>query len=896
MSFTPGARIGPFEVAAQIGEGGMGEVYQATDTNLKRAVAIKVLPALVAADAERLARFQREAEVLAALNHPNIAQIHGLEKSAGVTALVMELVEGPTLADRIARGAIPLDEALSIATQIAEALGAAHEQGIVHRDLKPANVKVRPDGTVKVLDFGLAKAMEPAPAAATWHAGGLQDVARTQSPTITSPAMTQMGVILGTAAYMAPEQASGKSVDKRADIWAFGVVVWEMLTGKQMFEGETISHVLAGVLTKEPELAAVPPRVRHLLTRCLEKDPRRRLRDIGDAMSLVLQPAAPATGDAAGQPTVTGARRWVVVGGWVAAGLLAVSLAVVTRSSRAATSEADPAIVRFQIPRVAEVYNRTTTAFAVSPDGLTLAHYGVGADGLQTLFVRTLATGEAREIQGASTAAPQAESLFWSADSRYLMRGSATGAEVFDVSSGTARTLCDCRFAGGSWNREGVILLGAFGNAREGISRLSGSDRTPVPVTTVDASKGEHDTFPAFLPDGRQFLFTRSNQAGDVATYVGTLDGDVPKRIADGSRRTLVPAASGRSAYLLGIDATGLVAQPFDLGAMTVTAAPTTVVAGAVAASASENGVLATSGPGSRPRTVPTWFDRQGRSLGPVGDSGLIESIALSRDGRKLAVAEGGDVREQGEIWLRDLVNGARTRLTFNRGGTPIWSPDGITIAFNSRRDGVNRPFQKPADGTGSEGPLFPFDGNAWANDWSSDGRWVIYSTPSSGNIGNDLWAVPMTSESEGKPVPYIVAPGLQQQAQFSPDGRFVAYASDQSGTWEIYVQPFPNASDGKWLVSSGGGAEPRWSRDGKELFYFSGQTLMVVPISMRPTFSSGSPAALFAAPVQAGYTSDSHRWQLAPDSKRFLLLANAGTDQAPPLDVVVNWPRLLKN
>ena len=886
MALTPGTRLGVYEVTAQIGEGGMGQVYRARDTKLDRDVAIKILPEAFARDADRLARFQREAKTLASLNHPNIAGIYGLEESGGMTALVMELVEGDDLSQRIGRGAIPLDEALPIAKQIAEALEAAHEQGIIHRDLKPANIKLRSDGTVKVLDFGLAKAVQAS-------GSGLQAPGElTQSPTITSPAMTQAGMILGTAGYMAPEQARGKTVDKRADIWAFGVVLFEVLTGARAFAGDDVSDVLASVLAREPDLTAVPPGVRHLLARCLEKDPRKRLRDIGDAMSLVHAAETSA-------PAVLRSRPWLSVGGWAVASVLAAAFAVVAWLRPGPIVDADPPMVRFQIERAPEVYNRTVTAFAVSPDGLMLAYYGAGSDGPQTLFVRTLATGEVRQVKASATATPLGNSLFWSPDSRQLVRGTATGGHVFDVSAGTVRPLCDCRYVGGSWNQEGAMLIGSSGNAPQGIRRLSQGDRSPVAVTTVDASRGEQDAWPAFLPDGRRFLFTRSTPGVGVATYVSTLDGEAPKRIADGSLRIFVPAAGARGPYLLGIDAAGLIAQPFDLNTMSVTGTAMTVVAGATAASASENGVLATSVLGSRPRTIPTWFDRKGTSLGQVGEAGFIESVALSPDGRKLAVAElsSGSGEGLADIWLQDLLSGARTRVTFNPGGnsTPVWAPDGTRIAFTSRRDGVSLPYQRAADGTGEEVPLFPYDRNAFANDWSSDGRWVIHSTPGPNNTGNRLWVVPMEGGAERKPVPYLVASAIQQQAQFSPDGRFVAYGSDQSGTWEIYVQPFPDASEGKWMVSSGGGVEPRWSRDGKELFYFSGQTLMAVPVSVRPTFSNGAPVALFDAPVQAGYTSDSHRWQLAPDGKRFLLLINAGKDQAPPLDVVVNWPALLR-
>jgi eukaryotic-like serine/threonine-protein kinase len=878
----------------------MGEVYRATDTALGRDVAIKVLPAAVAHDTERLARFDREARTLAALNHPNIAQIYGREDAGGVPALVMELVEGPTLADRIAQGRLPTDDALSIAKQMADALEAAHEQGIVHRDLKPANVKMRADGTVKVLDFGLAKAMEPASAHSASARQAEAGVAFSQAPTITSPAMTQLGLILGTAAYMAPEQASGRPVDKRADIWAFGVVLWEMVMGRQLFEGDTVSHVLAAVLTTEPDLTAVPPRVRPLLARCLEKDPKRRLRDIGDAISLVAG-AEPPAGVAAGPADGSRLPRWLTLGGWAVGGLAAV-LAGIAWLRPAPVLDAESPPVHFQIERTTDVYNRTSRAFAVSPDGLKLAYYGAGADGPQTLLVRTLATGEVRELSS-STAVPLPDSLFWSPDSRQLVRGTASGAQVFDVATGSTRPLCECRWIGGSWSREGTILLGGLGPG-SGIMRLSPGESAPVQITSGDAKKDERDGYPVALPDGKRFLFTRvvPGQGGAV-TYVGSLDGSAPKRVADGSRRAFMPAAAGRPAYLLGVVAEGVIAQPFDPDTASVTGPGVTVVASAVAVSASENGVLATSAEGSRPRTIPTWFDRKGASLGTVGTAALIDAIALSPDGQRLAISESEGERQgqralgprapRNDIWLHDLRSGARTRLTFGRGSSPVWSPDGRTVAYTGPQgSGV---YHRSVDGTGAESPMLPLTGPAWINDWSRDGRLVVYSTPGRDGVGNDLWSLSTEAGAQSKPVPYIVGPSLQQQAQLSPDGRFVAYGSDQAGGWEIFVQPFPNASDGKWMVSNNGGAEPRWSPDGKELHYFAGQTLMAVPVSLRPTFSAGVPAALFDAPVQAGNTNDSHRWLVAPDGKRFLLLVGDGKNQAEPLDVVVNWPALLR-
>ena len=884
MSLTPGTRLGPYEVRSSIGAGGMGEVFRATDTRLKREVAIKVLPRALASDAGRLARFQREAEVLASLNHPRIAAIYGLEEGDGLKALVLELVEGETLADRIARGAMPVDEALEVARQIADALDAAHEKGIVHRDLKPANVKLTADGQVKVLDFGLAKAMD-----ADSSADAVTGLS--MSPTMTSPAMTQMGMILGTAAYMSPEQARGRPVDARADIWAFGVVLYEMVTGAALFAGDTVTDVLAAVVTKEPDWSRVPAQLTALLKRCLEKDPKRRLRHIGD-LDLLLTPAAWAT------DAVAPARRVASAAGWVlAAALLAGLIAAIwLRPAPTPAAERDP--VRFRIERPPDVYNRTASAFAVSPNGELLAYYAAGADGPQTLFVRTLATGEARAVTGSATATPQANSLFWSPDSRQLVRGTAAGGQVFDIAGGTMRALCECRYAGGSWNRDGTILLGAFGRGvSRGIRRLAPGDRTPTEITVGDATREVVDEWPVFLPDGRRFLFTRSTPGMGDATYIGTLDGGEPVRIADGSRRVFVPAAGGRGAYLLGIDATGLVAQPFDPVSMRVTGAATMIIGGAMAVSASEQGVLATSVAGSRPLTMPTWFDRGGTSRGQVGQPGFIEAIALSSDGRKLATAQTSDGTTGAQVWVDDLGSGVRTRSTFSGRGnsTPVWSPSGTTLAFTSGRDGINLPYQRAADGTGGEGPLFAYDWHAWVNDWSRDGHWVIFSTPPRAREGsNDLWAVPMTGSAERKPVPYLVGPGTQQQAQFSPDGRFVVYGSDESGTFELYVQPFPDASAGKWLISNGGGSEPRWSRDGKELFYFAGQALMRVAVTLTPTFSAGSPTVLFEAPILPGYSQDSHRWQLAPDAQRFLLLADSGKGQGTPLDVIVNWTALL--
>ena len=869
MPLSPGSRIGSHVVLSLIGEGGMGEVYRARDTTLDREVAIKRLPDAVANAPERLARFEREAKALAALNHPNVAQIYAVESGT----IVMELVPGEPL-----RGPVPLETALDYARQIASALEAAHERGIVHRDLKPGNVMVTPDGVVKVLDFGLA-------------ARDTTDLQAdpNQSPTLTAPIST--GMILGTAAYMAPEQASGKPVDKRADIFAFGVVLWEMLTGRRMFEGETVSHVLAAVLTKEPDLAAVPARLRHLLSRCLEKDPKKRLRDIGDAMSLVL----PATTDAVAAAPHP-APRALSLGGWVTAAVIGAVALMAWPRSAAIVAPGLP-VARFSIPRTLDLYAQTASAFALSPDGLKLAYYDEAEDGRYALLVRTLATGEVSELAGASRVfGPRPDSLAWSPDSLQLARAIQGGATVIDVATGASRHLCDCRVVGLTWNQDGTILMGGFGTV-PGVRRASLGELEPVAVTTPRADRGEQDRWPVFLPDGRRFLFTRTS-TGVGAIYQGSLDGAEPRRLGDGSPRAIVAARDGGH-ILIGIDASGAWFRPFDIDSSTMTGAAQTLVAGAASISLSQNGVIASSVAGTRPRTIPTWFDRSGAAQGTVGTGGYFESVTLSRDGRVLAVAEGqSGAAGRHDIWALDAVTGVKNRLTFHDGNdsTPVLSPDRRTIIYSSIR-GRARLFQRSTDGTGDESPFFEHEGDLYANDWSNDGGSVLYSLGSAASTtANDLWVAPVVGGVVGKPVPYLVAPGRQQQGRFSPDGRFVAFGSDQSGAFEIYVQPFPDASRGKWMVSTGGGTEPRWSSDGKELFYFSGQALMAVPVNLSPTFSSGTPVKLFDAPIPAGYTNESDLWQVAPDGKRFLFLPLAGPQPGPPLEVIVNWAALLKN
>jgi len=745
LPLAPGSRIGSHVVLSLIGEGGMGEVYRARNTTLDRDVAIKRLPDAVASDRERLARFEREAKALAALNHPNVAQIYAVESGT----IVMELVPGAPLG-----GPLPLETALAYAQQIAAALEAAHERGLIHRDLKPGNITITPDGVVKVLDFGLA-ARDEARAEAD----------PSQSPTLTAP--ISAGLILGTAAYMAPEQAAGKPVDKRADIFAFGVVLWEMLTGRRLFEGETVSHVLAAVLTQEPDLSAVPPPVRHLLSRCLEKDPRKRLRDIGDAMSLVL----PADGPGAVAPVPS--QRWLPLAGWLTAAGVAV-LAMMAWPRPGGDAGHDAPAARFSIARGLDLYAQVASSFAVSPDGLRLAYIDQADDGRFGVFLRRLDTGEVQELPGSVRMfGSRPHSLTWSPDGRSLVRGLQASVVAVEVATGASRPLCECLATGAAWNRIDEILLGGFGLG-VGIRRVSPGGSAPVAVTTPDITSGEQDRWPVFLPDGQRFLFTRTTNGVDAA-YLGSLEGTAPRKIGDGSPRALVSLAGGRH-YLLGIDGSGASAWPFDVETASVTGPATTIVAGAAAVSATGSGVMAASAPGQRPLTIPTWYDRRGAVVGTIGSPGTYESVALSSDRRMLALAEGPPGRN--DFWTIDATTGIKTRLTFHEGNdsTPAWSPDGRRLVYTSVR-GWARLYQRLADGTGGEIPFLDLERDAYANDWSPDGRWVLYTLRGAASMAdNDLFAVPITNGEAGTPVPYLAGPGRQQQARFSPDGRFIVY------------------------------------------------------------------------------------------------------------------------
>jgi serine/threonine protein kinase len=887
MTLAPGVRVGHYEILAPIGAGGMGEVYRARDTRLKREVALKVLPDAFAGDTERMARFQREAEALAALNHPNIAQIYGVEERA----LAMELVEGKTLA-----GPLPLETALNYARQIASALEAAHEKGIIHRDLKPANIQVTPQGVVKVLDFGLA-------AIAQTSTGGASNSAN--SPTLTiSP--TIPGMILGTAAYMSPEQARGKPVDKRADIWAFGVVLYEMLTGQRLFEGETISDTLIEVATREPDWDRVPQKVRRLLRRCLEKDPKKRLRDIGDFESL-LEDAPP---EGSVPPTAPSRPRLGLV---IATALFAAVAAVVSFIHFQEKPPALPEPVRFQIP-VPPKNNFASGAF-VSPDGHRIAFVAAGQRGRNVLWIHSLDSLESRPLAGTEGA----YQMFWSPDSRFIAFIVPGKLKKVEASGGPPQTVCDVlgSWRGGGWSRDGVIAYGVVG---QGLMRIPEAGGAASPLTTLDSSRQEsHHSSPSFLPDGRHFIYLRaSTTVGKSGIYLGSLDSKPEQQgskrlVATNSSAAYAPSSDSGVGHLLFLREGSLMAQPFDarhleLAGEAVPIADGLPDSGPPLFSVSTTGVVAyrTGGVGA-PTTQLTWFDRAGKLLGTIGEPGQYNTVALSPDGTRVAVSRNdpqaagrgafGSAWGNTDIWLHEFLRGTSARFTFDPAldWMAVWSPDGSRIIFSSDRDGPSNLYQKVSNGAGNEEALLKSNEAKFSYDWSQDGRFLLYAVAGQ-KFG--IWALPLTGDDH-KPMPYLQTDAFQ--ARFSPDSRWIAYTSEESGKKEIYVQPFPVASGGRWMVSKGGGDQPRWRRDGKELFYISADSkLMSVEIAAAPgTFQAGIPKALFAAPIWGGGGGNAlTRYDVTADGKKFLINSlPTETAAAPssPITVVLNWQQTLQ-
>ena len=893
MSLTPGTRLGPYEVTAKIGEGGMGEVWQAHDTKLNRDVALKILPDAFADDPDRLARFTREAKLLASLDHPNIEGIYGIEESEGIKALVLEFVEGPTLADRIKQGPIPLDEALAIAKQIAEGLEAAHEQGIIHRDLKPANIKVKEDGTVKVLDFGLAKAVER---------GADSDRAQSDAPT---DAETRMGMVMGTDAYMSPEQARGLPVGRRADVWAFGAVLYEMLTGKQAFGADRTSEVLANVLGAEPDWRALPEetasRLRQVLRACLQRDLKQRLRDIGDVLLVmegVFETPTPRTSAANGRPHPVGWRRAMP---WVLAGVVVGGL-VVGLAAWSLTPQLRRLVTRFVVspPATAPMAPSTNHRdVVISPDGRQIVYVTVGG----RLHVRPVDQLESTRLGGVEGAS----NPFFSPDGRWVGFYSSGDGTLKKISilGGPPITLCELpsQLRGATWDRDDTIIF-AIAQLGSGLFEVPAVGGEPTVLTTPNIEQAELlHLWPAFLPGGQAVLFTIVGGAGDQASAIAVLD------LETGEQKGLVPggtnaryASTGHIVYAVQGALRGV---PFDLGRLEVRGDPVPVLegvmtkgVGAANFSLSADGSLVYISGGARGETAQllVWVNREGREE-PVGARPRDYFYPrISPDGTRVAL----DIRDEEEdIWIWDFARETLTRLTFDPGRDqyPVWTSNGERVIFSSFREEAANLFWKAADGTGTVERLLESPNDQRAYSISPDGRRLVFEETVP-ETGSDLATLSLGGERASATI--LQTAFNETNAEISPNGRWLAYQSDASGQPEVYVRPFPDVDEGRWLVSTGGGTRPLWAPDGRELFYFNRGAMMTVSFDedlTAPTFTARTPTILFEG--QYFDEPPGRTFDIDPDGRRFLMIrAGVQTDEAaspPELIVVENWFEELK-
>jgi serine/threonine protein kinase/Tol biopolymer transport system component len=892
-----GKTLAHYEITALLGRGGMGEVYRARDAKLGREVALKLLPESFTADPERLARFRREARVLASLQHPNIAGIFGIEDDAGRVFLTMELAEGTDLSERIARGPIAEDEVVDLARQLASGLEEAHEKGIVHRDLKPANVKIGEDGKVKILDFGLARAL-------TGETSAEEDIEN--SPTITA-AMTQGGMILGTAAYMSPEQARGRSVDRRADIWSFGVVLFEMLTGRRLFEGDTVSDTLASVLKDDVAWDQLPeetsPGMRRLLERCLERDPRRRLRDIGEARVFLEAAAADASllgsvasvvGSLPDDPDLgtTQRRRGALV--TVALALAAAVAGTLVGWQLVARPEAPPVYnMAMPVPPGA-VYNFSTARPGpprISPDG-SMVVFAVREGSSQTvLHLRRLADPHSTPLTGTE------EGLypFWSADSRTIGFGTVDGRlRRVPVAGGPPVTLCDAaNMKGATTNADGVVLFAPA--AGTGIQRVSSAGGTPVEITTVDQDAG-HDSHrhPRFLPDGEHFLYLARRTGGQIDEhdiYLASIDGGEPRLVL----RSQTQAEFSRG-HLLSVREGTLLATPFDPSSEEL-GEPIPLVEDVLVDTGAALGVFSANDDGGLVYMVRTggadrfleWVGLGDEPLGRVGDPGGLERPRVSPDGRQAVVEVYGDDPGEGDLWLVDLENGLRTRFTFEPGyeGAAEWTPDGTRVVYTAFADSVARIVVRPVEGTGDPSVLYEFEGDVAPTGVTPDGNTVLINQRNP-ETDYDVHSLPMDG---GTPTLLVETPLVDYSAAVSPDGRWMVYGSGQGSEWDVYVRPV-SGGERRWQINREPALYPFWGARGERIYYVltNGELRFVEVDGSSSTFRTGAPQRFAAvSPPGAGgvYVS------MHPDGERLLTVSGSvAANESSDLQLVTDWTR----
>ncbi len=872
MALTAGTRLGPYEIRDQIGAGGMGEVYRATDTRLDRTVAIKVLPEHLADDPQRRERFEREARAVSSLNHPHICALHDIGEQDGIHYLVMELVEGETLQQRLEKGRLSLDQALEYAIQIADALDKAHRQGVVHRDLKPGNIMLTKSGT-KLLDFGLAKLKG--------DAGGVSPLSQMPTQDLSQP-LTAEGTIIGTLQYMAPEQLEGQEADARTDIFAFGAVVYEMVAGRKAFEGRSQVSLMAAILEHTPvEMSSLqamtPPALDRIVKVCLEKDPEERWQTARDVARELKWASAPVT-EKPTAPLVAPVTQTSGRSGWAVAAIAAsAALALAVLYFRGPAPEVST--MRFHIPTA-------TTAqpadLNVSPDGRHVAFIAQGAASAEAVWVRTLDQFEARELPGTEGA----NEPFWSPDSRFVGFFADGKLKKIDIAGGPPQNLSDVLTAfpaGGTWSKEGTILFSSNHQGTYIIHSVADAGGLPEPVTRLDVERNEAaHGYPKFLPAGRHFLLNVGIGVADNI-HIGSLDSQDTVPLMENASM----AGYTDAGYVLFVRDQVLMAQPFDAGRLEVGGQPFPVADQVLyfpnsahgAYSVSGGGVLAYRGGVSEP-PEPVWFDRSGRRLGKVEEAGGYNQFWLSPDEERMAALSEGD------IWVVDMLRGSRSRLTFDPAldRYPLWSPEGDRIVFSSQRIGAGEDlFLKSAMGTGDAQILLETDEDKFPTDWSSDGRYVLY-TNRSAETARDVWALPLDGDQD--PFPVLNTPFREWHAMFSPDGRWIAYDSNETGRDEVYVQPFP-PTGGKWQVSVEGGHMARWREDGRELFFVGASlTLMAVEVSGGEQFSHGVPEALFRPNVPGV----NQRYRVTENGQRFLMRSLPPAATIPPINVVVNW------